>query len=143
MYSERQLASSRATATCAQCGQESLRTAFWPADWAKRDSASIKCKECEPLPPAQRGVGQGHLSETAREAFRQRAESMKINSFVCRTCTLEKQRTCFWPGDITNRIQNGGLSCKDCQPVPLSERGKNYTCRACRAEKPRSEFWPS
>ena len=118
---------------------------FWPADWQKRDRAGIACKECEPLPPAERAVGQGHLSEKAREAFRQRAEEIKIQSFMCRTCAVEKPRACFWPGDIVNRVQNGGLSCKHCQPTPPNERRSKIaalTCRTCHAEKPRSEFWP-
>ena len=141
---ERRLAASQAMAKCTQCGKDAPRTGFWPADWYNRDQG-IKCQECEPRPPAERGVGRGHLNEALQRLIDER----KILSFTCRTCDTEKPRTEFWPKDIDNRIQNGGLSCTACQPTPPSERPRvarnailSFTCRACGMEKPRAEYWP-
>ena len=141
---ERRLAASQATATCAQCGKVGPRTEFWRADWYNRNQG-IKCTACESRPPAARAAGQGHLSEP----LLRRIEEAKIQSLTCRTCQVEKPRSEFWPKDIDNRGQNGGLSCTTCQPTPPSERPRvagnkilSFTCRTCGTEKPRAEFWP-
>ena len=140
---QRRLAASHATATCTQCSKEGSQIEFWPADWHNRDQG-IACTACQPLPPAERGVGQGHLSGKASAAFKQRTEANRLQSLTCRTCSLEKLAACFWPTDIANRVQNGGLSCTDCQPTHPSKRSKinTYTCRTCGVEKPNKEFWP-
>jgi hypothetical protein len=140
---ERRLAASHATATCTQCSKEGSQIEFWPADWHNRDQG-IACTACQPLPPAERGVGQGHLSGKASAAFKQRTEANRLQSLTCRTGSLEKLAACFWPMDIANRVQNGGLSCTDCQPTHPSKRSKinTYTCRTCGVEKPNKEFWP-
>jgi len=136
---QRRLAASTATATCTQCGKEGPRTEFWPADWHNRDQG-VKCTECEPRQPAERASVRGQLSDGCR----QRIEERRLTLLACRTCTLEKPPDCFWPMDITNRKQNGGLSCTLCEPTPPSERCRIYmfTCRTCGAEKPNDQFWP-
>ena len=67
---------------------------------------------------------------------------------ACNKCGAELPPSAFWPMDINNRGQNGGLSCKGCQSTPPSERAQArvssaLTCRTCEIEKPRAEFWPT
>ena len=133
---ERRLAASRATATCTQCSKEGTQIEFWPADWHNRDQG-IACTACQPSAPADRNVGQGHLSE----GLLQHIEERRLATLTCRSCSLEKPPSAFWPGDISNRKQNGGLSCTLCKPTPPSRRVTLFTCRTCGAEKTSDRFW--
>ena len=62
---------------------------------------ALNCTLCEPTPPSER---------------------CRIYMFTCRTCGAEKPNDQFWPRDIKNRRQNGGLSCTTCEPTAPDER---------------------
>ena len=80
--------------------------------------------------PGRRGVGRRKLpplrcSTTPdqrvgglSEGLQQHIEERRLTMLTCRSCSLENPPSAFWPGDITNRKQNGGLSCTLCEPTP-------------------------
>ena len=96
-------------------------------------SASLCRHQSEPLA--------GDMSD----ALKQHIDARRVHALTCRECKSEKPQTCFWPMDISNRGQDGGLSCRECQPTPPGERPRNklnsLTCQICKIEKPRANFW--
>jgi len=109
---------SMAVHRCTACGENRRRAEFWDADWANREQGAA-CKACQPAPPNERGVGQGHLSE----ALQRRNAALRIEDFTCAVCSKRKPRAEFWPGDIKSRFtKNYVLGCKECKPTPPNQR---------------------
>ena len=103
----------------------------------------VACKTCQPLPPNEREVGRGHLTE----ALQRRNAAVRIEAFTCPMCSQQRPREEFWPGDFKNRFaKNYALGCKICKPIPPNERKavriEALTCPMCSQQRLRAEFWP-
>ena len=109
---------SMAVHRCNNCGKDKRRAEFWDTDWVHRKQG-VPCKACQPAPPSDRGVGQGHLSE----ALRRRNAALRIEAFTCATCSQQRPRAEFWPADVSRRFAKKHIiNCITCEPTPPNER---------------------